>query len=143
MAEPTKIEKRGFRVPVDLSETLALMHSGFPQKGHWEEVPLTDEDRAAHARAVAAVKEVESNRWVRLVGYYDYELDVRPLQPERRFVPEETSDEHMARWVAAGRPVRDFLGDALRARISHLYASTTLPPGSSFAAAHTLEAPHD
>lgn len=135
-----KIEKRG--ITIQLSEALMLATSGFPQKGHWEETPLTEEDRAAHARAVAAVNEVESNRWVRLEGY-DYELDVRPLQPERRFVPEETGDEHMARWVAAGRPVRNLFEEAMAARMTALYASTTLPPGSSFAAAHTLEAPHD
>ncbi|MBT2484816.1 MULTISPECIES: hypothetical protein [unclassified Microbacterium] len=129
MSEPTKIEKRGFRVPV--SEEFTLMLSGFERKGHWEETPLTNEDRELHARAVAAVEEVNSNPWVRLSGY-DYDLDVAPLKPKRHFVPEETHEEHLARWIAAGRPERSFARDAMQQRIAHTFASGIISPESAF-----------
>lgn len=97
-----------------VSEDMMLMSSGFPRKGHIEEIPLTDEDRAAHARAVLAYEEVMSNPWINLSGY-DYEFDVRPLEPGTTFVAEETDEEHMARWVAAGRPMRDVLREIFEA----------------------------
>lgn len=113
----TEITKRGFTMRV--SEEMMLATSGFPQKGHWEEVPLTDEDRAAHARAVAAYEEVMSNPWIELSGY-EYDFEVRPLEPRRVFVAEESDEEHMARWVAAGRPVRNPLQEAVERGLANI-----------------------
>lgn len=127
------IEKRGFRI--DIPEEFALYNSGFEQKGHWEEIPLTDEDRASHARAVAAYEEVNSNPWISLSGY-EYDFAVEPLEPKRTFVPEETEVEWMARWVAAGRP--NTFQDAMRARIVQSYASGVISPESAFANASRL-----
>lgn len=104
---PTK-----YAAVIPVSEDQLLASSHFPMKGHTEEVPLTDEDRAAHARAVAAHEEVMSNDWIELSGY-EYDFYVRPLKPHTIFVPEETADEYMARWVAAGRPMRNPITDAL------------------------------
>lgn len=95
------IEKRGFKF--DMGEDFFLVNSGFPMKGHTVEIPLTEEDREAHARAKAAIDEVNSNDWVALDGY-DYELYLRTLEPRTEFVPEETLEEWKARWIAAGRP---------------------------------------
>ena len=127
------VEKRGFRMPVSIELELSL--SGFPRKGHWEEIPLTDADREAHARAVAAFAEVESNPWLEDLSY-EGELRVKPLEPERRFVPEETHEEHVARWEAAGRPKlpRDSVERILLSRLM----SNPGPGGASFGAAHAL-----
>lgn len=101
-------------VAIRVSEDMMLMSSGFPRKGHTEVIPLTDEDRAEHARAVLAYEECMSNPWINLGGY-DYEFDVRPLEPRTTFVAEETDEEHMARWVAAGRPIRNVLREMFEA----------------------------
>lgn len=84
-----------------ISEEFLAAVSGFPQKGTFEEIPLTPEDHAAHARAKAALEEIDTNPWV----FHDYEGPVlRELRPETRFHPEETVDEWIARWRAAGSP---------------------------------------
>lgn len=90
------------------SEEMLLSMSGFEQKGHVDTIPLTDEDRAAHARAVAAVEELDRNPWISGEG----DIQVQPLKPRTVFVPEETDEEHLERWRAAGRPMgrRGFLG---------------------------------
>ncbi|MDQ0726828.1 hypothetical protein [Microbacterium sp. W4I20] len=111
------LNRNGFTFRV--SEEMMLMNSWFPRKGHVEEIPLTDEDRDAHARAVLAHEECISNPWINLSGY-DYEFDVLPLDPRKEFVAEETSEEHMARWIAAGRPMRNPLRDMLDAQMSAL-----------------------
>lgn len=105
--------------------------ANFPRKGHVVEVPLTDEDRAAHARAEAAFAELESNPWV-MPGYEPD--DLRPLEPRTKFVPEETEEEWLERWVEAGRPVRDLmaeLGDTLIRRAQDAYTK------GGFVARHT------
>lgn len=100
------IKKFGFAF--DFSKEFLLINSGFPQKGTWEELPLTEEDIAAHARAKAALEELESNPWI----YSGYEPDeLRPLQPGHKFTPAETDEEWMARWEDAGCP--DFHGDQI------------------------------
>lgn len=104
-------------IAMHISDDMALHMSWFPKKGHTEEIPLTDEDRAAHARAAAAYEEVMSNPWIDLSGY-DYEFNVIPLKPMTTFVAEETDAEHMARWVAAGRPVRNPLRDMMQANMA-------------------------
>lgn len=99
-----------------ISEEMALDNSWFPKKGHLEEIPLTDEDRATHARAVLAYEEVMSNPWVRVDGY-EFDFAVEPLEPRQTFVAEETDAEHMARWVAAGRPMHNPIQDMMRANL--------------------------
>lgn len=108
---PTKLASA-----ITFSEELMLASSHFPMKGHTEVVPLTDEDRAAHARAVAAYEEVMTNEWIELSGW-EYDFYVRPFEPRTIFVPEETAYEHMARWVAAGRPMRNPISDAMNAAL--------------------------
>lgn len=99
-------------VAIPMTDEMVLSLSWFPRKGHLEETPLTDEDRAEHARAVAAYEEVMSNPWITLTGY-DYEFEVDPLEPRKQFVSEETREEHMARWIAAGRPMSNPFRDAV------------------------------
>lgn len=118
------IKKIGYTMPI--SELSLLLASGFPQRGYWETVPLTDEDRAAHARAVAARDEIESNPWVELSGY-EYDFHVRPLEPKRRFIATETSEEWLERWTAAGKPVT-FANDALRTRLSARIMASLVTP---------------
>lgn len=96
------LDKNGFAFYI--SEQMMLHNSWFPKKGHVEEIPLTDEDRAEHARAVLAYEECMSNSWIN-IGGYDYEFEVLPLVPRSKFIPEESDEEHMARWVQPGRPV--------------------------------------
>jgi hypothetical protein len=135
MTGEVRIEKRGYPMPLsqELAESLNLGMSGFPRKGHYVEIPLTDEDRELHARAVALYEELQSNPWIRQGGY-DSELEVLPLEPEHRFIPEETHEEHMARWTAAGRP--DLNRDALHQKIMRSYAAGLVTPdqarGSAF-----------
>lgn len=101
MTEYSKIEKRGYTFKVSEFETLIWM-ANYPKKGRMEKIPLTDEDRAAHARAKAALEELEGNPWV----YHGYEPDeLKPLEEQTRFIPEETDDEWLARWKADGMPV--------------------------------------
>jgi hypothetical protein len=89
-----KIVKRGFAMKLPL-EVLMGMEPGAPQrKGRYETVPLTGEDRAAHARAVAALEELDSNPWI-MHGWEGPEL--MSLEPRERFIPEETHEEHMER----------------------------------------------
>lgn len=107
-----------------VSDEMMLHQSWFPQKGHIETIPLTDEDREAHTRAVAAYEEVMSNPWIELGGY-DYEFEVRPLEPRTRFVAEETDEEHMARWIAAGRPMRNPIREALNRGIKTMQEEGT------------------
>lgn len=107
MTEYSKIEKRGFFA--DFGKEWRLLNSGFPQKGYWEEIPLTDGDREAYARAEAALEELETNPWV----MHGYETDgLWPLEPKRVFHAEETTEEWMARWEEAGCP--DFHADQMR-----------------------------
>lgn len=107
MTEYSKIEKRGFFA--DFGKEWLLLNSGFPQKGYWEEIPLTDEDRETYARAKAALEELETNPWV-MHGHEPDEL--WPLTPKRVFHAEETTEEWMARWEEAGCP--DFHADQMR-----------------------------
>lgn len=102
-----RVEKRGFKM--DFGKEWLLLRSGFPQKGYWEEIPLSEEDIASHARAKAALEERENNPWV----MHGYEPDdLWPLTPKRTFHAEETTDEWMARWEEAGCP--DFHADQVR-----------------------------
>jgi hypothetical protein len=105
--KPTKF---GVTFPVSPEWELAVSH--FPKRGHLETIPLTREDREAHARARAAYEECMSNPWIELSGY-EYEFEVRPLQPRQVFVAEETDEEHMQRWIDAGCPVTNPLADAI------------------------------
>lgn len=88
-----------------VSDEWELLMSGFERKGYLVETPLTKEDRLARKRARAALKELERNPWVEA----DYEggYSLRKLEPRREFIPEETPEEHMARWKAAGCPRND------------------------------------
>lgn len=79
------------------SEEIVADHDGFHQRGHIEYEPLTEEDRAAHKRAQEALAELESNPWV-FRDYEDYKIE--PLEPRGKFVPEETTEEWLARWRA-------------------------------------------
>lgn len=85
-------------VVVRLSEEMVAHLEGFKQRGRYETVPLTDEDIAAHARAVNAISELESNRWASR-GYDGW--DIEPLEPQMAFIPEETTEEWLARWRAS------------------------------------------
>ena len=89
------IKKYGYRLPVNL-EVLALADPGAPeQKGHYEPVTPTEEQIAQHARAKAALEEIEENpyiEWPRM----DDDIEVRPLETER-WVPDETHEEYMER----------------------------------------------
>lgn len=91
-----RVEKRGFvmRIPEDYF----AQEAGFFQKGHTEEIPLTDDDIRAHARAKAAIEELESNPWIGLGR--DEDPWLTPLKPRKQFIPEETHEEYMARWRA-------------------------------------------
>lgn len=100
-----------------ISEEMMLHNSWFPKKGHIEEIPLTEGDRAAHARATLAHEECMSNPWINLSGY-DYEFDVIPLEPRKTFVAEETDEEHMARWITAGRPACNPLSEMVEKSIA-------------------------
>lgn len=92
------IDKRGFMMPLGFE---ALMHQDPKRrrKGHVEKVELTAEDRAAHARARAALEELEHSAWV----YHGYEPDeLKPLQPRNTWVYDETEEEFRARLAAMG-----------------------------------------
>lgn len=109
----TEARKEGvtFSLSWEQMGTYGPVWANFPRKGRVVEIPLTDEDRAAHARAVAAFAELESNPWV----MHGYEPDdLRPLKPRTEFIPAETKEEWLARWVEAGRPVRALWEPALQ-----------------------------
>lgn len=109
MTDYPKIEKRGFKF--DMREEWLLLSSGFPQRGVWDEIPLTDADRKAHKRAKAALKELKKNPWVRW-PWMEEDIYVDPLEPASRFTPGETREEWMARWEEAGCP--DVHADQMR-----------------------------
>lgn len=88
--------KMGANIP--LSAEMCALGEGFQQRGRVEVVPLTDEDRAAHKRAVEAMAELERNPWA-FNGYDGYEIE--PLETRTRFIPEETTEEWLARWRAS------------------------------------------
>lgn len=118
MNEFTMIDKRGFKM--DFGKEWLLLNSGFPQKGYWEEIPLTDEDRKAHARAKAALEELETNPWV-MHGHEPH--DLWPLTPKKTtFHAEETTEEWMVRWEEAGCP--DFHADQMRKMVEANILST-------------------
>lgn len=96
-----KIEKQGYTFKVSEFETLVWM-ANYPKRGYTETIPLTDEDYAAHERAKAALAELDTNPWV-YGGYEPHEL--MPLEEKRRFIPEETDDEWLARWKQDGMPM--------------------------------------
>lgn len=99
MTEFTMIDKRGFKM--DFGKEWLLLNSGFPQKGYWEEIPLTGEDRKSYKRAKKALKELETNPWVMHGHEPD---DLWPLTPKKTFHAEETTEEWMSRWEEAGCP---------------------------------------
>lgn len=109
------VEKRGmvFR----LTDEMALYQSGFPQKGQSHEVPLTDEDIAAHARAKAALEELQENPWVHF--YEDEGYMLQELKPHYHFEATETVEEWKKRWIAEGRPmpIQDAWRDLFNLRI--------------------------
>lgn len=85
-----------------VSEEMAAVSLGFSRLGHYEPVEVTDEQKAAHARALELVEEVEDNPYVHLDGY-DADLRVDDLVTER-WVPDETDEEWLRRfreWRAA------------------------------------------
>lgn len=85
------IEKRGAVFPMSLEALWGLdPNPERRRRGHVEYPPLTAEDRAAHARAVAADAELDSNPWV-MHGYEPHE--VRPLEPIGVWVYDETEAE--------------------------------------------------
>lgn len=85
-------------VAIRLSEEMVAHLEGFQQRGRIETVPLTEEDAAAHQRAVQALAELESNPW----ASRDYDgWQIEPLEPQARFFPEETTEEWLARWRAS------------------------------------------
>lgn len=102
--EPMKVEKRGFVMHFPEIHT-DIYGSMFPRKGRTVEVPLTDEDRAEHARAVELLDELYANKWI-YDGHEGPEL--MDLKPDTEFIPEETEDEWRARWEAAGEPRKSF-----------------------------------
>lgn len=96
---------------MDFGKEWLLLNSGFPQRGYWEEIRLTEEDRKAHKRAKKALKELETNPWVSWPRMED-DIRVDPLTPKKTFHAEETTEEWMARWEEAGCP--DFHADQMR-----------------------------
>lgn len=117
MIEPRK-EGATFSISWEQLGTFGPEWANFPRKGRVVEVPLTDEDRSAHARAEAAFTELESNPWV-MHGYEPDEL--MELRPRNKFVPEETEEEWLTRWVEAGRPVRNLLGELAEATLKNAF----------------------
>lgn len=103
------VEKRG--MVFHMSDEMALYYSGFPQKGNSYEVPLTDDDIAAHARAKAALEELKNNPWV-YWSSMDEGYVLEDLKPHYHFESTETVEEWKERWIAEGRPMP--LQDAMR-----------------------------
>lgn len=99
MTEPIK---KG--ITFTLTDEMALYQSGFPQKSTRTEIPLTDEDIAAHARAKAALEELENNPWV-YWSAMDENYVLEDLKPRYHFEPDETDEEWKERWIAEGRPM--------------------------------------
>lgn len=99
------IEKRGFRMPFNL-ELEAMVTPGAPErKSHYEPVTPTEEQIAQHARAKAALEELEENPYImwetREGGAYLRDLETR------RLVFDEAHEEYMARvreWHEGRRP---------------------------------------
>lgn len=85
-------------VTMRLSEEMIATIEGFEHRGRYETIPLTDEDRAAHKRAKDALAELDSNPWVSR-DYDGYMLE--PLRERLDFIPEETTEEWIARWRAS------------------------------------------
>lgn len=105
MTEPT-IQKRGYRIPI--SEEMQAYADGFPRKGHLEPVTPTPEQVAQHARAKAALEELEVNPYIHL-GRMEDEPTLEPLVTER-WVPDETAEEWLERYraaKAAGDPMQN------------------------------------
>lgn len=98
MTEPVK-----GGITFTLTDEMALYQSGFPQKGVRPEVPLTDGDIAAHARAKAALEELQENPWVHF--YEDEGYVLADLKPHYHFETTETVEEWKERWIAEGRPM--------------------------------------
>lgn len=91
----TEIHKRGYRIAVTEEEMLAAHFSGFEQKGHYEPVTPTPEQVAQHARAKAALEELESNPYIS--HGFDDDPQLLPLKTER-WVADETTEEYLERW---------------------------------------------
>lgn len=117
MTEP---RKEGVVLPLSWEQlgSFGPEWANFARKGRTVEIPLTDEDRAAHARAVSAFSELESNPWV-MRGYEPDEL--AELRPRKTFVPEESEEEWVQRWVEAGRPVRDLMGEIAESSLKNAF----------------------
>ena len=102
----TPVQKRGFRFHV--GEEMQAHLDGFPRKGHLEPVTPTPEQIAQHARAKAALKELESNPYISL-GRMEDEPTLEPLKTER-WVADETTEEWLERYraaKAAGEPMQN------------------------------------
>lgn len=88
------VEKRGFKMPISL-EVYAAFESGAPKrKSHYEPVTPTEEQVAQHARARAALEELEGNPYI-MQGREDdpYLLDLET----RCLVFDETHEEYLER----------------------------------------------
>ena len=92
------VHKRGYRIAVTEEELLMAHMAGFEQKGHYEPVEPTVIQVAQHARAKAALEELENNPYIEILGY-DWDVSLKPLET-KRWVADETTEEWLARWRA-------------------------------------------
>lgn len=126
MTEPT-IQKRGYRIPI--SEEMQAYADGFPRKGHLEPVTPTPEQVAQHARAKAALEELEVNPYISL-GRMEDEPTLEPLETER-WVPDETTEEWLERYraaKAAGEPTpKTWQDDLLESVVRSFAEPQSLP----------------
>lgn len=96
------VSKRAYNM--DISQEFLAELMGFQREGYLEETPLTDEDVRAHARAKAAIEEIEENPWVEWVDEWPV---LRPLEPKQTFIPTESHEAYMKRFQEWRRPASD------------------------------------
>lgn len=83
---------------IDLSAEIVAVAQGFEQHGHMEPVEVPDADRREYERAVAVLRELESNRFI----HYGYDgPELVGLETEQ-WVADETHEEWMRRFHEAG-----------------------------------------
>lgn len=89
------IVKRGMNVSLS-EEMLYTVDPRFPARSveRVEEIPITEEQRASHARAVAAIEELNVNEWIAWGSDSDV---VRPLEPKRITHYAETHEKWLER----------------------------------------------
>lgn len=104
---------------IRVSEEQAAVMAGFERRGHFEDRQPTQEEIDEHDRAIKAVHEIHENRYIQELGDDEYwentSITVLPLET-REWVPDETAEEYVQRWIDAGRPEKPSLLVDLRMR---------------------------